>query len=524
MKRRARRFSRQSFEVLEQRTLLTGNVSAIVSDAGDLVVTGDAENNTVWLKQDSSHQHADEAGHVVWLWGDETTQINGQFYSMDNPLGVAGLTRNVNVQLRDGGDTLYAQAMDVPGSMQVDLGHGLNEAYVDESAVGGQLKLRGGRTDDNFYVDRSTVGNRLLVQAFRGPDGVYISNTNARKIDVRAGYGHDEVYVTDIETRRRNRVNGGAGQDYYGVESEGAYATAENDADVQGFEDFGVVNGNNDTVMDAKLDQAIATLGRPRFGEEAHHQAIDEIMESLFISNLVPLPTADQNGQPNQDDLEDFNKHQADLDRAIQALTRHVNVPVTGNDETKAEAADARNFLQLTQEALQVIAGQTAFCHPGGGEAERNGFSAQTTLNGAGCSFLEADDEGGRVIDEVLDNFSRQVRSPFPIVFSGQVPPDEVVFEIPALSDGQCSAVLKEFMGVKAVVTAREIPVWVEPWFARARIVGTRTVWAFEFVPAEYIKTISVCNNDGQIETDVSSVIVHDRGLMHFWRFFDQAG
>src|SRR5881397_44922 len=87
------------------------------------------------------------------------------------------------------------------------------------------------------------------------------------------------------------------------------------------------------------------------------------------------------------------------------------------------------------------------------------------------------------------------------------------------LADGQCAAIVKEIQGIKVVVTARLIPIWVEPWFARARIVGLKTVWTWEFVPAEFLKTISVCNDAGTVTTNVSTQVVLERQLMEFWRF-----
>jgi hypothetical protein len=137
---------------------------------------------------------------------------------------------------------------------------------------------------------------------------------------------------------------------------------------------------------------------------------------------------------------------------------------------------------------------------------------------------LQANDEGGNVVDAVLANFfSRQVRSPFPIIFnSGTVVPDEQVILTDPLAPGECAAVVKEIQGIKVVVTRRLIPIWVEPWFARARIVGFRSVWIWEFVPAEFIKTISVCNNNGLLNTTVSTQVVLERELMHFWRFINK--
>jgi len=265
------------------------------------------------------------------------------------------------------------------------------------------------------------------------------------------------------------------------------------------------------SVMDIKLSQAIDTLGDCGNKKPVCKQAIDEMMEALFVSNLVILPSADDAGVPEPETDQNFEDHLARMDEAINALNEHIQ---TGGSkaETTADAADARNFLQLTREALQVIGGQTAHCDP------------EDQVTGSGCQFLQADDEGGAEVDLPLSftigpfGFEREVRSPF---FYGipQADPQENIIVPGPLASGECVPIVKETQGVKVVVRPVLIPIWVEPWFARASIVGFQTIWVWEFVPAEYIKTISYCNAAGAITQDIDQKIVLDRGLMHMWKF-----
>ena len=511
MRRRTRRKTAPVPELLEARTLLTGHaihsdVTAVIDDAGNLQINGDEGDNYVYIKQDSGHDHGHYGGSTVWIWGEETS-INGQSYDMDNPLGLEGFTGGINASLGDGNDDFYSYGVHTTGDMTIEMGSGLNEAWVDRTIVDGSFSLLGGPRKDEFYLDNVEVGRMLLARGYGGKDGIYVSRTESRNLYLNTGRGNDDLYVYDVEASGTGYLRGGRGSDYLGQEANYSSVAALGEDHATSFEDFGVARPNN--VMDQKLDDAIDILERGRAGQNQHEQAIDQIMEALFVSNVVPLPT-NTNGNDNDPDEQDFDDFQEDMDRAIEALRKHVNASTKGTDETKADAQDARNFLQLTQEALQAIAGQTAFCDPGNG----------TNLQGIGCDFLEADDEGGARIDDVLDGiFSRQLRSPFPIFTNASLTPDEVVINTGPLADGECSGTIKEFFGIKAVVTARTLPVWVEPWFARARIVGSKTVFALEFVPAEYIKTIQVCNDSGSLQTDVSAVTVHDRGLMHFWRF-----
>jgi len=107
-------------------------------------------------------------------------------------------------------------------------------------------------------------------------------------------------------------------------------------------------------------------------------QAQDALMASLFTSNLVPLPTAggDEDGEgggiwhsiaggvlPNSGG-EVFVRR-----TLIDGSSTQKSVPTDAGDrwsdcDSAAAALEARNFLELTREALETIAAQTAFCDP----------------------------------------------------------------------------------------------------------------------------------------------------------------
>lgn len=253
-------------------------------------------------------------------------------------------------------------------------------------------------------------------------------------------------------------------------------------------------------VMEIKLQEAIAALSAPSLGNEVHLAAVDQVMESLFMSNLVLLPTG------NVPEVEPaFADHIEMMNRAIGALSQHIQQPELGSDGSKSAAFEARNFIQIFREASEVVAGMTANCDP-------------LNLGTAECAPLQANDEGGVVVDSIYPGFSRQVRSPFFVGAPSPVIQEQVIVSEP-IADGECHVILKEIQGIKAIIRPVLIPIWVEPWFARASIVGYRTVWVWEFVPAEFLKTISYCNNAGTIAQDVEIITVVERQLMHFWSF-----
>ncbi len=283
-----------------------------------------------------------------------------------------------------------------------------------------------------------------------------------------------------------------------GGDEEALYASfaASGDTVVAGLQEGGPLVD----VMTQKLNDAINTLMQPN-QDAVHEAAVDQVMEALFMSNLVVLPSQ---GAPEADPL--VADHQAMLQQAIDALTQHVNDPLLNGGGPSAEAAwEARNFIQVFREAAVVIGQQTQNCDP------LNPF-------GPGCVLLQANDESGVVVDDVFPGFSAQVRSPY-FVGAPSATIQEQVIVPDAIANGECAVVLKEIQGVKAVIRPVLIPIWVEPWFPRATIVGFRTVWIWEFIPAEFLKTISFCNNGGFVTMNVQITTVIERSLLHFWSF-----
>jgi hypothetical protein len=410
MVRTKSRLRKLAFDVLEERTLLSGNCTAAVTGKGDLVIKCDKADNALaveWYPEEPGY------GEYVEVEGLDETTVNG-FESVE----FTGFTRDLRISTQGGDDYVYLYQLNVPRNLVVN--------------GGGDADYLGGRYDINV-----------------------------------------------------------AGNERVRVEAEGSVA---------------------DDVMQLKLNQAIKTLTRPNQPEQVYMDAIDQGIESLFLSNLVVLPS---NNDSDAQAL--FDVFRANSQGFADTLGKHMegmdatgkNVRGLGTPGSKAGAGEARNFLQVTREALFEIGRFTVACDP------------VNQVTGAGCMALQADDEGGTVVDTVLGAiFSRQARSPFPFLLaSTSAIPDEQVILTDPLADGECAAVIKEIQGLKLVVTPRLIPIWVEPWFARRRIVATTVVWVAEFVPAEHIKTISVCNVAGTIETDVDTQVVLERQLLHFWRF-----
>lgn len=115
---------------------------------------------------------------------------------------------------------------------------------------------------------------------------------------------------------------------------------------------------------------------------------------------------------------------------------------------------------------------------------------------------------------------SRQLRSPFiPFPTPRTSEPQETV-KHDVVGPGQCMVVVKEIHGLKVRLVAEIIPIWVEPWFSRRRIVGYKIVWHLEYVPAEFIKRIESCNRNLEIITRTDIEIKAEPELLDFWQFY----
>jgi hypothetical protein len=136
-------------------------------------------------------------------------------------------------------------------------------------------------------------------------------------------------------------------------------------------------------------------------------------------------------------------------------------------------------------------------------------------------------------IDKIWDGWYREVRSPYAVVepfppypgTNGPFPsnakflPNENIISVGPLAPGECSTVIKEIQGIKAIQRPVIIPIWQEPWTSRASIIGFNTVWVVDFIPAEFVKSLIYCNNAGMIDFDYKIDVIIERELTHFWKF-----
>ena len=170
-----------AMEAFEQRLLLAGNVLAEVTNAGDLIITGDDAANSIVV--------GEAAGVITITRGDADTEING-----DADAGAAGVvidgtfSRHIKIKMGDGDDDVVIDGgagalMAIGGNVQIDLGKGAaaatQSAYLYHLAVAGSLKITS--KDDNDadaeIQDFSTVGKNVQIDLGGGDNYAGIVDT-----------------------------------------------------------------------------------------------------------------------------------------------------------------------------------------------------------------------------------------------------------------------------------------------------------------------------------------------------------
>jgi hypothetical protein len=184
-------------EQLEARCLLAGNVTAAVVN-GSLVVTGDAQDNTIEIFQ---------TAQGIQVLGMATTVNGGTSFT------AVGVTKDVVVSLGDGSDGL-AFDLTVPRDLIIDMGAGDNSVNF-----GGFFEPPPGDTGPGGVI----TGRDVVVNAGNGSNFIGIfSSQVGRKTDINLGSGGTSgnfVLVFQSTFSGVTNITSGAGSDFFDIES-----------------------------------------------------------------------------------------------------------------------------------------------------------------------------------------------------------------------------------------------------------------------------------------------------------------
>ena len=158
---RHRRKPVRTFESLENRSMLAGNVTAAVDGGGNLTITGDAKANTIYIAETSSGG---------WRIQGLSTKINGHA----KIFVTAPVTGNITVDMGDGNDRFSCKTEPLPATFRFGSARQKHRGLVGFGHCIAALRL--GRSERS-PVDRQHRGLR---------SGVVDRHAS------REGHGHDQ--------------------------------------------------------------------------------------------------------------------------------------------------------------------------------------------------------------------------------------------------------------------------------------------------------------------------------------------
>jgi hypothetical protein len=291
-------------------------------------------------------------------------------------------------------------------------------------------------------------------------------------------------------------------------------------------------------------------------------RALSTGLDAIFGGNMIVLPSKSSSYlQQQESDLygqigegiklpldfergpRGFNMTIANIDLFLGALNNWLTLTAPTMKEMeqttspllsgRAIVLDTKDFLLYAKEILMNLARFTMKCNP----------NLDLAVQGDICRVFLAPDESETVLDDVFGRMGKlsesemfkQIRSPFffpksfPFLFQGSYggKSDSMIekYQTGPLDNGQCSAIVEGFFGLRAVWRPATITLWNMPWLSASSLIG-RKVFVFEWVPAQLLKTISLCHTmnptsmRSEIVQHVATETILHRGALLYWQMF----
>ncbi len=160
--------SYHALESLESRTLLAGNVTAVV-EGGNLTLTGDDAANSVEVSVVD--------GDIVVTGLDDTT-VNDSTDAFVAVTGATTLSGNLTSSLGSGDDTLRVTGeLTVSGTTSVTDSSGVSQVGITDATLDGNVSISTGDSADEISITGSTLGANLTVNAGGGDNQVSVFDT-----------------------------------------------------------------------------------------------------------------------------------------------------------------------------------------------------------------------------------------------------------------------------------------------------------------------------------------------------------
>ena len=247
--RRRRSRSHYAVESLESRTLLAGNVSAVVED-GNLSLTGDSDNNSVEVSVVD--------GDVV-VTGLDGTTINDSSDPFVAFAGTDEINGNFSSSLDSGDDTLRITGpLTVTGTTTISDPSGASQVGITDAMFDGNVTIKTGSSADAVSIVGSTFGSRLRVYAGSGDNQVSLFETTVEggvAVSSWTGYGRfDRFNESRIGRKLRDRFPRLYSRISSRILSRGLFS--------RGLFNVGTAGGNNIVVESSTVGALTVRTGR----------------------------------------------------------------------------------------------------------------------------------------------------------------------------------------------------------------------------------------------------------------------
>ena len=228
----ARQKQRLTYQTLEGRRLLAGNVSVALSGS-TLVVTGDDLSNQIEVSQSAN-------GGVVFTGLDSTT-INGQ-----TEFTFAQTFERSRFQLNDGADEVSFNGFESGREFRFLGGDG--DDRLDATGVSARYyHVQGNDGDDAIQLSNSSTRRSAYFHLGDGDDVLAVESFDAgRNFKVFGNAGDDTFVSNALTVDRKFRVNLGSGNDEALIAGESDFGKSAKVRLGSGNDFFGVLPGLND--------------------------------------------------------------------------------------------------------------------------------------------------------------------------------------------------------------------------------------------------------------------------------------
>lgn len=194
LRRRQRRRDTESsldVEPLERRQMLAGDVSAILTNAGTLRITGTNDANQITITDDG-------VGHIEINGKPGTgTSVNGAVSHVFLNTINSEITRDLIINMRGGDDFVEIDDIFVARNTRMNMGTDNDTVGMFDTRVEGRLTVSLSSGDDLIGFSRTSVGGNMRITGAAGVDTVgfaHCFSANSR-VNINTGTGSDAILL-----------------------------------------------------------------------------------------------------------------------------------------------------------------------------------------------------------------------------------------------------------------------------------------------------------------------------------------